>query len=286
MYRDYDQAALDLQYEVTAHYAGLEAFREAHAASRAAANAAARVDRAARLDVPYGAHAREKIDFFLAERPDAPLLIYIHGGYWRARDRSDFSFLAPAFLARGISLACVGYPLCPEVRLRRIVDSCRQAVCFIAGEAVRFGIDPARLHIAGHSAGGHLAAMMMATDWRDRGQPADLVKTGVAISGIYDLAPLALTKINADIHLDAAEIADLSPIRLAPRHRGPLIITAGGKETAEFLRQAAAIAAAWRGLGMAVAAIDSPGFHHFDVVDTLGDPGAEMFSTVAAAIGG
>jgi len=127
MYRDYDQAALDLQYDVGAHYAGMEDFRERHAAARAAANQEARGRSFAQLDIPYGTHGREKLDYFRGAA-GAPLLVYIHGGYWRARDRSDFSFLAPSWVARGTHLACLGYPLCPEVRLSRIVESCRHAI--------------------------------------------------------------------------------------------------------------------------------------------------------------
>jgi arylformamidase len=284
MYRGYDQATLDAQYDVGAHYAGLEDFRERHAAARAAANAQARGRAYARLDIPYGAHAREKIDHFRGAA-GAPLLAYIHGGYWRSRDRSDFSFLAPAWVARGVHLACLGYPLCPEMRLGRIVESCRRALAALAREAESLGFDAARMHVAGHSAGGHLAAMMMATDWRAFGLPGDLIASGTAISGIYDLEPLALTKINADIHLDAGEIAGLSPIRLVPRHRGPLILTHGGKETDEFGRQARDFAAAWRQQAKPVTEIASPGFYHFNVVDQLGDPDSALYRTVAAAIG-
>jgi arylformamidase len=284
MYRGYDQAALDLQYDVGAHYAGMEAFRERHAARRTAANAQARGESYARLDIPYGPHGREKLDHF-AGAAGAPLLVYIHGGYWRARDRSDFSFLAPPWAARGAHLACLGYPLCPEVRLSRIVASCRSALAFLAREAPRLGFDAARIHVAGHSAGGHLAAMMMATDWPALGLPADFLKSGTAISGLYDLEPLALTKINADIHLDREEIARLSPIRLAPSHRGPLIVTYGGKETAEFGRQAREFAAAWRGEGREVAEIASSGFYHFDVVDQLARPDSALFQAVARAVG-
>lgn len=284
MYRDYDQAALDLQYDVGAHYAGMEDFRARHAAARDAANKEARGQRFAQLDIPYGTHGREKLDYFRGAA-GAPLLVYIHGGYWRARDRSDFSFLAPPWVARGAHLACLGYPLCPEVRLSRIVESCRHAIGFLAREAGHFGFDPARIHVAGHSAGGHLSAMMMATDWPALGLPADLLKSGAAISGIYDLAPLALTKINADIHLDAEEIAQLSPIRLAPRHGGPVIVTYGGKETAEFARQAKDFAAAWRGQGREVAEIASPEFYHFDIVDQLAQPDSPLFQAVARAIG-
>ena len=283
MYRGYDQAELDLQYDVGAHYAGMEAFRERHAAQRAAANAQARGEAYAGLDIPYGRHDREKLDHFRGGA-GAPLLVYIHGGYWRARDRSDFSFLAPPWIARGAHLACLGYPLCPEVRLSRIVESCRSAFAFLAREAPALGFDAARIHVAGHSAGGHLAAMMMATDWQGLGLPADFLKSGTAISGLYDLEPLALTKINADIRLDRDDIARLSPIRLAPRHSGPLIVTYGGKETEEFGRQAREFAAAWHGQGKEVAEIASPGFHHFDVVDQLARPDSALFQAVARSV--
>jgi arylformamidase len=250
----------------------------------AAANARARGQGAASLDLSYGTHGREKLDHFRGAA-GGPLLVYIHGGYWRSRDRSDFSFLAPPWILRGIHVACLGYPLCPEVRLSRIVESCRQALAFLATEAKAFGFDAARIHVAGHSAGGHLAAMMMATDWQAFGLSADLLKSGTAISGIYDLAPLALTKINADIQLDEGEIASLSPIRLAPRHRGPLIVTYGAKETDAFARQAGDFAAAWRQQAKPVTEIAGPGFYHFNVVDQLADPGSALFQAVAEAIG-
>jgi arylformamidase len=260
-----------------------EAYKAAHAARRAKANERVRAALPPE-EIPYGAHEREKIDLYRAAAPGAPLFAFFHPGYWRSRSRGEFSYLAPAFVERGVNFASIGYPLCPEVRLRTVVDSARQAVAFLGREADRLGFDRARLHIGGHSAGGHLTAVMAATDWTPFGLPRDLMKSGTALSGLYDLEPVTKLEVNELVRIDAAEIADLSPITMQPRIRGPILLTIGGLETEAFRRQMHRLDAAWRKKGAAITILDTPGLHHFDVVDTLGQPGSPIFEAAMTAI--
>jgi arylformamidase len=260
-----------------------EAYRTAHAARRAAANERVRAALPPE-EIAYGAHEREKIDLYRAAAPDGPLFAFFHPGYWRSRSRGEFSYLAPAFVERGVTFAAIGYPLCPEVRLRRVVDSARRAIAFLGREADRLGFDRARLHVGGHSAGGHLMAVMAATDWIGFGLPADLIKSGVGISGLYDLAPVTKLEVNELVRIDAAEIADLSPITMLPCNRGPIMLTVGGLETEAFRQQMLGLDSAWRKKGAAITILDMPALHHFDVVDTLGQAGSPIFEATMAAI--
>ena len=260
-----------------------EAYKAAHAARRAAANERVRAALPPE-EIVYGAHEREKIDLYRAAASGGPLFAFFHPGYWRSRSRGEFSYLAPAFVERGVNFASIGYPLCPEVRLRRVVDSARAAIALLGREAGRLAFDHARLHVGGHSAGGHLMAVMAATDWTGFGLPADLIKSGVGMSGLYDLAPVTKLEVNELVRIDAAEIADLSPIAMQPRNHGPITLTVGGLETEAFRRQMLGLDAAWRQKGAKLVIVDTPGLHHFDVVDTLGQPGAPIFEAAMAAI--
>ena len=143
--------------------------------------------------------------------------MFIHGGYWRALDKADFAFVAPPFVAQGIAVAVVNYDLCPDVSIATIVDECRRAVAWLAREGRAHGAGADRIVVGGHSAGGHLAAMMLATDWRCGRLRARPVAAGVSLSGVHDLAPLVQFSFNADFRLDDAEAARLSPVAAARR---------------------------------------------------------------------
>jgi arylformamidase len=239
----------------------------------AAYRAIARAD----LDQPYGPEERQRYDLFLAGAADAPLVVYIHGGYWQRGDRKDYAFLAQALNARGLNLALPSYSLCPAVSVMDIVAELRS---FLAALWLRTGT---RALLTGHSAGGHLTAAMLATDWSQvAGVPIDLVRTGIAISGVFDLPPLVGTSLNEALGLDAAAARAASPLSWPPPPAGRLLVAAvGGAESTEFLRQSRAIATSWQNAGVSCQYLEVPGANHFTVVDELVDPQSALSAKVA-----
>jgi len=238
----------------------------------------ARANLPCRLDIPYGTSPAEKLDIFPAEGKSEALLVFIHGGYWRSLDKSDFSYLAPAFNRRGVTLALPNYGLCPKVGIEDIVKQNLLAIAWLWHYGARYGVNPGRLYVAGHSAGGHLTAMMLAARWNTYMPelPYNLVKGGLAISGVYDLEPLAQAPfVNQDLRLDQVLARRLSPVVIPPATTAPLYTAVGGDESDEFKRQNALIARAWR---YAFAGdIPMPGRNHFTVVEELANPDSALF---------
>lgn len=248
--------------------------------------AATRRLRACLLDLAYGESAGEKLDFFPARNEGAPLFVYIHGGYWRSLDKSDFSWLAPAYVARGVSVALLNYGLAPRTPLEEIVRQVLRALAWLYRNADRYDADPQRIFVGGHSAGGHLTAMSMAALWPVFGAdlPADLVKGGVAVSGLYDLEPLVHAPfVNADLQLDAARAARLSPARLPPATGAPLLTAFGALESSEFKRQNTLIGVRWK--GNLLRDVPVPGCNHLTVCDEFGDPESALFDAVCRLVG-
>ncbi len=279
-FRSYSQADLELQYDSAARSPELTARRDARAARVDAEAARIRASAKAVLDIAYGPHPREKIDLFQPAEPKGPLFAFIHGGYWKQRSKDEFAWMAPAFTDAGIAFASIGYPLCPEVGIGDIVDSVQQAMLHLSSNAAVLGFDPRQIHVAGHSAGGHLAAMMAATDFSELGGPAALVTSATCVSGLYDLAPLRLVKVNDDLKITPDEVEPLSPLHLAAMPHVVLNLTVGDQEAAEFVRNTTELSAAWRSLDIDVTDVPAPGFHHFDVLDELGNAGRPMHSRV------
>ena len=286
VFRHYDQAALELEYDGGSRNPELNAMRDARAARIEAEAAQVRATANARLDLAYGSHAREKIDYFPAASANAPLLAFIHGGYWRQRSKNEFAWMAPAFTRSGVAFAAIGYPLCPEVRIADIVGSVRRALLHLSREAAHLGFDPARIHVGGHSAGGHLTAMMATTEFSALGGPRDLVKSATCVSGLYDLEPLRLVKVNRELKLSSADVAPLSPVGLSPLPHVRIATTVGSAEGAEFLRHTAELTAGWKARGADVAEIAAPGFHHFNILDEMGRAGRPIHAHVVGMIGG
>lgn len=230
----------------------------------AAAYAGLRVVR----DLRYGPGPKETLDLFLPAGPARGTFAFLHGGYWRALDKADFGFVAGPFVAAGIAVANVNYDLCPAVGVADIVDECIRAVRWLRLEGGRHGADCTRLVVGGHSAGGHLAAMLFATDWRRHGCDGPPFDAGVSVSGVHDLAPMPLFSYNCDLRLDAATARALSPVTLAPTVAAPLVVAVGGAETSEFIRQSRLLWDAWpaqRPVGMAAPLVVA-GHHHFGVI--------------------
>jgi arylformamidase len=283
VYRDLDQAALDAQYNLRAAVPS----HPAYFARWAAASAAVRARFRPRLDLAYGAAPGETLDFFAADRAAAPLLVFLHGGYWQAMDKSDFSFVAPAYLAAGIAVAIVNYTLAPAAAMDDIVAQIRRSVAFLARAGGALGIDPGRIFLSGHSAGGQLTAMAMLTDWPSFGLAGDPLLGGCALSGIFDLEPVRLCYLNTALGLDAAAARRNSPLHLlatARRPRGGLVLAVGGGETAEFHRQQAEFAAAWRERRWDCRVVAQPGEEHFSIVDRFGEQESALCVALIDAI--
>ena len=234
----------------------------------------ARVVFAPRLDLRYGPGPKETLDLFVPVGVARGTFLFLHGGYWRALDKSDFSFVATPFVAAGYAVAVANYDLCPEVSIATIIDECRHAVAWLVRDGVRHGANPDRIVVGGHSAGGHLTAMMFTTHWSAQGLARDPIAGGVSLSGVHDLAPMVQFSFNADLKLDEGEAARLSPVLLAPRSRQPLVLAVGADETSEFVRQTQLLWDAWpsnRPAG-ARAPLIVPARHHFSVVVDYADP--------------
>jgi arylformamidase len=232
----------------------------------------------AELGLAYGDTPRQNLDLFLPQvGASAPLALFIHGGYWRALEPSLFSHVARGLNARGIAVAVVGYDLCPIVTIADIVEQIRRACVFLWQRLSQ------RMLVCGWSAGGHLTAAMVATDWASLypKAPADLVPAGYAISGVYDLAPLIRTSMNQDLRLDEAEARRLSPEfwRLPSGRAFDAVV--GALESSEFRRQSRSIAEAWRQDGAQTRYEEIAGMNHFTIIDVLADPHSAMVERVA-----
>ena len=229
-------------------------------------------------DCSFGPSPAEVLDLYPAATPNAPLLVFIHGGYWRSLDKQDFSFLAPAFVEAGVAVAMPNYGLAPVTSITDMVRQMLGAMTWLYRHSSRLDVDARRIVVAGHSAGAHLAAMMLAADWRrwSNDLPGDLLRGVVCISGIYDLRPLARTPfLSDDLKLDGKTARFVSPVRYLPKLPIPLITSVGGAESAEFQRQNRMIRKAWPHCFHHD--LPLPGRHHLASVEALGDPGHPLF---------
>jgi arylformamidase len=235
-----------------------------------AKDAAAYRERHPPRSIPYGPGSRNRIDFFPGDH-ESPIVVFIHGGYWQALDGSSFSHLAGGLSAHGISVAIPSYDLCPDVTVGDIIRKMRMA----SRELARFGRS---LVMSGHSAGGHLAACMLATDWPafDASLPEDLVIAAYAISGLFDLGPLVETSINNALHLDQATARAASPLFWNPPARGSLDAVVGENESAEYFRQSRTIVDVWGAAGVATRFGTVPDANHFTAIAPLADPNSPM----------
>ncbi len=234
--------------------------------------------RGAVLGASYGPSKRNTVDFFPGQGAgaDAPLAMFIHGGWWRTLDPAMFSQMAKGPNAHGVDVAVVGYDLCPNVSIATIIEQMRAAILYLWRRHKK------RVFVYGHSAGGHLAACMVATEWTtlDPSAPNDLVPSAYAISGVFDLAPLTKVSQNADLRLTDKSAHDASPLYWKVPAGRTLDAVVGGIESSEFLRQSKIIVEAWR-QGMAQTRYEEiAGANHFTVLDPLTDANGAMTKRV------
>lgn len=284
----YDPAWLDRMY----NNRELVPEHPAYFARWAAESAELREALTAHIDLPYGDGPNETLDVFPAAEPNAPVLVFIHGGYWRALDKSEHSFIARAFHERGVCVVVPNYALCPgtpgrPVGIADIALQMARAAEWTWRHIASYGGDPSRITVAGHSAGGHLAAMLLGCDWKTLAPdlPADLVRNALSISGIHDLRPIQHTPFLASaLNLTDADALRLSPALWPAPVRGKLYTVAGGDESAEFLRQNELIREAW-GADVVPVCEALPGHHHFSVLETLADPAQRLHALAMELLG-
>jgi arylformamidase len=239
-------------------------------------------EKRAELGLAYGPSPRQMLDIFAAkDASNAPLALFIHGGYWRSLEPRMFSQMARGLNTRGIDVAVAGYDLCPQVSIGKIIDQMRQAALFLSRRFSK------RITAYGHSAGGHLAACLLATDWEalDAKAPADLVPAAYAISGVFDLTPLLGISMNQDLRLNEPQARETSPVFWPVTPGRALDAVVGGLESSEFLRQSKIIVEAW-GKGRAETRYEAvPGANHFTVIDPLGDANSKMVERLVKLCG-
>ena len=283
LFREFDQNELDAQYNNRAHVPDYENYYERW--KPACAEILTNFEN--HLDLPYGNRARERIDLILPEgRGPHPIQLYIHGGYWMSRSKSDQTFLAKPFVETGVAFGLIEYDLIPDVRIIDITRQCRTAAAWIYENAHSYGLDANQIYVSGHSAGGHLTAMLALTDWTAFGKcPTNLMKGGCAISGIYDLNPIKLSYMQDILSFNTTEVVENSPILSDNVPKTPLIITVGAAETDEFRRQSKAFSDDWYTKGGNCSFLEQSSSNHFSILDELGDREGKLAQNILTQMG-
>jgi arylformamidase len=272
LFRGLDQTELDREYSPSATVPSMDPFiaRWRMAGERARRNL--RNDSAR-----YGAHADEILDAFPAKRPNSPVHVFLHGGYWRALSKDEASFYAEHIVVAGAAFVAVNYSLAPHVSLDTIVDQCRRALVWVHRNTQALNGDPQRIHVAGHSAGGHLAGMLAVSDWAQAfGLQPDLIRGACVVSGLYDMEPVRLSHVNGWLRLDREAAYRNSPIRQIPALGCSMIVAWADGETREFIRQSREFGQAWSDSGFDCRLIEEANQNHFSVIELMGDLSSQL----------
>jgi arylformamidase len=285
LWHGYDQAQLNDQYKASGTRIPNP---EEYLASWRARSEQFRASSDCVLNVRFGPHPEEHFDVFRTARPNAPVHIFIHGGYWYSLSSKEFSFIAEGLAPAGFVAVVLNYALCPTITMTELVRQVKAGIAHVHAHARDWGGDPDRLTVSGHSAGGHLAATALTTDWPgfSRGKPADMVKAGLSLSGLYDLEPVRMSYVNEHVRMTQAEAAALSPCKHLEHARGDLTMAVGGRESEQFHWQQEHFGAVWaQRTGTPPRVIDLPAHHHFSLLDELASPSGVLAQEVRRQIG-
>jgi arylformamidase len=284
IYLSYDRAALDLQYNNQLRVPGFAA----HIAGWQRESARVRAALPGERDVAFGPSADEVLDIYLPAKPGGPVpvQVYYHGGYWRTFAAADFAFVAERIVEAGAISVVVNYALAPAVRIGELVRQCRAALAWVHGNIGRYGGDPRRIYLSGHSAGGHLVAMLAAVaPPPDEPDARALSRGGVAISGIYDLEPIRLCYLQETLQLTPADVEAHSPARQLPRAAAPLVLAYGAEESQEFARHSTEYGRALAARGIDCAVHPLAGHDHMSVCTALADAASEPMRLILGQMG-
>ena len=259
---------------------------EAYLQKSAARSARLRKKIACQIDVPYGDTPGQTLDIFPAARKGAPVHVFIHGGYWRALVKDIYSHIAGPMVAAGATVVLPNYDLCPQVRITDIVHQMRRAIAWVYKNIAKHNGDPKKIYVSGHSAGGHLTGMMIATDWSKEGRlPKDLIKGSAPLSGLFDIEPHRHSQLQPDIRLTAKEAKAMSPMYLPPFAKGPSIIAVGGAEPDLVHWQSLEYAARLRLHRIKAEYVSAPHANHFTITDRLGNARDPLTRALIAQMG-
>lgn len=279
---DYDQAALNKAYDAGGSVPDLDAYIRGYAVD----SARVREELPGPRDVAYGPHRDQLLDVFPAKTKGGPVILFIHGGYWRRLTKDENSFSAKALVPLGATVAVNTYSLCPHVHLDVIVRQCRDAVAHVYRHAADWGADPGKLYVMGHSAGGHLTGMMLGTDWvGEYGLPGDVIKGGAPISGLFDLRPVRRSHVQEWLDLSEAGAERNSPLFHLPPPNCPVIVSWGEKDPEGFHDQSRAYIAALENNGNPLTEIVLPGLDHFAAGNQLMDARSPLTQAIAKMAG-
>ena len=280
-----DRAAIDAEYDPSLRVASRQPYLDWYLHE----SAQARETLDCRLDVPFGPTPAETLDIFPSQTPNSPVLMFIHGGYWRAFSSKEFSFFASGMVPHGITVAVMNYALCPQVTIAEITRQSRAAVAWLAGNARQHCGNPAEIFVAGHSAGGQQVGMLLSGSGargvdaasREAEDAARLVKGGIAISGLFDLRPLQHSWVQPSLQLTDSLAVEQSPMLQIPSQAAPLLLTVGGDESAAFLSQSQNYLAAWKKAGLDGEYFPQPGRNHYESIYGFADPASPLSIAVA-----
>ena len=284
VYRSYDQAALDAQYNnqrsvpAADHAAYMKRYTDDTTRAKQTSRCA--------LDLRYGEHPDQLLDLYLTEATPAPVQVFIHGGAWRQLGKNDSGFAAPAFTQAGAVFAALHFSVSPAATLDTMVQQVREAIAWLWRHAESYGGDPSRIFLSGHSSGSHLLSQCLVADWLGEfGCPADVIKGATFVSGLVDLEPVRLSYRNTGLKLDEAAVQRLSLVHQTPTVRCPLIAAYAEQDTDEFSRQTRDMAEYWNRCGLPAQLFEIQDRNHFDVAFDLADPASPLFRACAAQMG-
>ena len=274
IYKQYNQEQLDSQYNNRLHVPGYAAYFERWDKL----SASTREKHVCITDLPYGEHPRECLDLFPSAKPHAKTLVFIHGGYWQMFDKTKFHFIADVFVSMGITTVLINYPLAPSATMDKMVASCRKAIVWLQQNGATYGADPKQVYVTGHSAGGHLAAMLLQREWAKTLQYP--LRAICAMSGLFDLRPIQLSYVNNALHMNKEMAARNSPIDIFPVPGCPVIVATGTAETSEFKEQGRFFYNNWKSKSAPIELIELQQLNHFSILDALVDNNALLHNAV------